>query len=187
MLCRGATVPKQVGNHFNQNSKFVAIGYCEWLLAYSRNFINSKIQLWSFVIKYLYLALSVGLSVCLSVCYTVTLVIPAKTAEPIETPFGLRTLVGPGNHVLDGSRSLMGRGNFEGRKGCPIVKNRCILRSSVQNGWTDRDAVWVFGSDEPKEWCVRWGSRSPMRWGSFGGKERSIVNHSDFPPWAVQK
>jgi len=27
----------------------------------------------------------------LSVCRSVTLVSPAKTAEPIETPFGLRT------------------------------------------------------------------------------------------------
>ena len=26
----------------------------------------------------------------------------AKTAEPIEVPFGLWTWVGPGNHVLDG-------------------------------------------------------------------------------------
>ena len=42
--------------------------------------------------------LSVGLSVCLSV----TLVSRAKTAEPIEMPFELRTWVGPGNHVLDG-------------------------------------------------------------------------------------
>ena len=32
----------------------------------------------------------------------VTLVSPAKTAEPIEMPFGLRTRVGTGNHVLDG-------------------------------------------------------------------------------------
>ena len=36
---------------------------------------------------------AVGLSACL--------VSPAKTAEPIEMPFGLRTWVGPGNHVLD--------------------------------------------------------------------------------------
>jgi len=35
-------------------------------------------------------------------CRSVTLVSPAKTAEPIEMPFGLRTRVGPGNHVLDG-------------------------------------------------------------------------------------
>jgi len=43
-------------------------------------------------------AWSVGLSVGLSV----TLVSPAKTAELIEIPFGLRTRVGSGNHVLDG-------------------------------------------------------------------------------------
>ena len=36
------------------------------------------------------------------VCRSVTLVSPAKTAAPIELPFGLRTWVGPGNHVLDG-------------------------------------------------------------------------------------
>jgi len=37
-----------------------------------------------------------------SVCLSVTVVIPAKTAEPIELLFGLRTRVGPRNHVLDG-------------------------------------------------------------------------------------
>ena len=50
-----------------------------------------------------------------SVCRSVTLESRAKTAEPIEMLFGLRTRVGPGNHVLDGSPDpLMGRGNFEG-------------------------------------------------------------------------
>jgi len=39
--------------------------------------------------------------VCLSVCLSVTLVSPAKTAAPIEMPFGFRTRVGLGNHVLD--------------------------------------------------------------------------------------
>ena len=38
-----------------------------------------------------------------SVVYrSVTVVSPAKTAEPIEMPFGLRTRVGPRNHVLGG-------------------------------------------------------------------------------------
>jgi len=41
-------------------------------------------------------------SVGLSVCRTFTLVSPAKTAEQIGIPFGLRILVGPGNHVFDG-------------------------------------------------------------------------------------
>jgi len=62
----------------------------------------------------------------------VTLVSPAKTAAPIEMPFGLRTLVGPGNHVLDGGQISVGRGNFEGGKERPIVKYRNTLRTSVQ-------------------------------------------------------
>jgi len=39
--------------------------------------------------------------VCCSVCRPVTIVSSAKTAEPIEIPFQLWTLVGPRNHVLD--------------------------------------------------------------------------------------
>jgi len=58
---------------------------------------------------------------------------PAKTAAPIEMPFGLKTRVGPRNHVLDeGSRFSMGRGNFEGEKGRPIVQCRDTLRSPVR-------------------------------------------------------
>ena len=68
-----------------------------------------------------------------SVGLSVTLVNPAKTAASIELPFGLRTWVGPGNHVLDGSPDLpMGRGNFWGENGRPIVKYGETLRSSVQ-------------------------------------------------------
>ena len=38
---------------------------------------------------------------------------PAKTAEPIEMPFGMWARVGPDNHVLDGGPdSPRGRGNF---------------------------------------------------------------------------
>jgi len=44
----------------------------------------------------------VAWSVCLSVGLSVTLVSPAKTVEPIDMPFGLRTWVGPRDHVLDG-------------------------------------------------------------------------------------
>jgi len=47
------------------------------------------------------------------VCRSVTLVSlsPAKTAEPIEMSFGLRSRVGPGNH---------GKGQFWGEKGSPF-------------------------------------------------------------------
>jgi len=47
-----------------------------------------------------------------SVGLSVTLVSHAKTAEPIEMPFGLRTRVGPGNHALDGVQIPHGKGQF---------------------------------------------------------------------------
>ena len=54
------------------------------------------------------------------VSLSVTLVSPAKTAKAIKMPFGLRTWVGPGNHVLDAGHNLpMGGGNFGG-KGHPL-------------------------------------------------------------------
>ena len=67
-----------------------------------------------------------------SVCWSVTVVIPAKIAELNEMPFGLRTQVGPRNHVLDGSLLLlMGSDSFEGG-GLAIVKYRETLLSTVQ-------------------------------------------------------
>ena len=56
-----------------------------------------------------------------SVGLPVTLVSPAKTAVPIELPFGFWTWVGPGNHVLDGGPDPpMGMGKFLGRMGVPL-------------------------------------------------------------------
>jgi len=47
-----------------------------------------------------------------TVKYRHSAVICAKTAEPIEVPFGLWTHMGQKHHVLHGrSRSPMGRGN----------------------------------------------------------------------------
>jgi len=78
----------------------------------------------------------VAWSVGLSVCRSVTLVSPAKTAAPIELPFGLRTWVGPGNHGLGGGPGPPWEGGivffFGGGNGSPIVKYRDTLRSSVQ-------------------------------------------------------
>ena len=53
-----------------------------------------------------------GLSVCVSVC-DVTTRYPAKTAGPIEMPFGMWGGVGHSNHVLDGGLDApRGSGNF---------------------------------------------------------------------------
>ena len=73
--------------------------------------------------------------VCLSVCLSATLVSPAKTAEPIAMPSGLRTWLGPKDHVLDGgSDPPMGMRKFWGENGRPIVKYRDFLPCSVQIG-----------------------------------------------------
>ena len=72
---------------------------------------------------------SVGRFVGLSV----TLVSPAKTAEPMEMPFGLRIWVGPWNHVLDGGADPPWEGTIlSGERGRPIVKYRHTMRFSVQ-------------------------------------------------------
>jgi len=57
---------------------------------------------------------------------SVTLVSPVKTGEPIDMPFGLRTRVGSGNHVLDGEcRSPIKMGNCEGN-GRHIVQGHFV-------------------------------------------------------------
>jgi len=56
-------------------------------------------------------------SVCLSV-WNVTMRYPAKTAGPIEMPFGMWGGVGDSHHVLGGGLDPpMGRGNFVVGKG----------------------------------------------------------------------
>ena len=61
---------------------------------------------------YYYYYQAVSSMVCPSVCLSVTLVSPAKMAELIEMPFGLRTRVGPRNHVFDRVHIAHGKGQF---------------------------------------------------------------------------
>jgi len=62
-----------------------------------------------------------------SVGQSVTLVSPAKTAEPIQMPFGLWVQMVPRNHNLDGGPDPpMDTGHF-GEKGASIVKYRDFL------------------------------------------------------------
>jgi len=84
---------------------------------------------------------------------------PTKTAEPIEMPFGLRTWIGPGNHVLDGGADArMGRGNFEGEGAshCKVQghsSHLCKMAEPIEMPFG------LLDFDGPKESCVRWGSR----------------------------
>jgi len=57
-------------------------------------------------------------AVAWSVGLSVTTVSCAKMAEQVVTPFGMRTRVDPGNHVLDGGPDPhVWMRNFEGEKG----------------------------------------------------------------------
>ena len=58
--------------------------------------------------------LSVCWSVSLSVCRSVTVVSPAKTAEPIKMPFRIMSCVDKGNHILDGVQMLPREGALLG-------------------------------------------------------------------------
>ena len=73
----------------------------------------------------------VCLSVTLSVGLSAILVSPAKTAKPIEMPFGLRTLVGRGNHVLNRDPDTHGKRQFLVGMERPIVKYRDTLQSII--------------------------------------------------------
>jgi len=67
-------------------------------------------------------------SIAWAVSRSVILVSPAKTAEPIEMSFALRTRIGPGKHVLGGSRSLHQQSQFEGEREAHCKEQR---RSTV--------------------------------------------------------
>jgi len=67
-----------------------------------------------------------------SVGLSVTLVSPAEMAELIEMPFGLRTRVGPGNHMFDGVQIPAWEGTILRGNGRPIIKYRDTLQPSMQ-------------------------------------------------------
>jgi len=73
------------------------------------------------------------------VCPSVTVVSPAKIPEPIQMSFGLRTWVGPRNHLLDeGPDPPIETGNFEGGTLQSSVQkrlNRLRCRLGCQLGW----------------------------------------------------
>jgi len=57
----------------------------------------------------------------------------AKTAEPIEMPVGLWTLVGPRKHVLDGAQNPHVKGQLLGERSCPGMPDE-LCRELCKNG-----------------------------------------------------
>jgi len=68
------------------------------------------------------------------VAWSVIVVSPVKMAEPIEIPFGLRTPVGPRNHVLYGGLEERVKGAIlRGERVQPVAKYTDSLPRAVQN------------------------------------------------------
>ena len=55
-------------------------------------------------------------------------------------------------------------------RGLSVGLSVCHTSKPCKNGWTNRDAVWVVGSDGQQKSCVRWGARSPLGRGNFKGE-----------------
>jgi len=89
--------------------------------------------------------------------------------------FGLRTQVGPGNHVLDGGPDPPWEWGIFGK-----VKYRDTLWLLVWKRLNRSLCRWDYG-------IIRWGSRSRHEKGQFWGKGAPIVKCGVFLPWAVQK
>ena len=75
--------------------------------------------------------------------------------------------MGPGNHVLDGVHIPMGRGNFEGDN-CKLQGHSAVI--CAKKAEPIEMPFGFLGLDRPKESFIRWGYRSTMGRGNFGGK-----------------
>jgi len=92
------------------------------------------------------------------VCRSVTVVGPTKMAELITMPFGLRTGIGPRNHVLDIGLHPPWEGAILRRVGaahCKIKGHSGV--SCAKTSWIDQDAASDLNSGEPKEPYIRSG------------------------------
>ena len=105
------------------------------------------------------------------VCLSVAVVSPAKTAELINMPFGLRTR-GPREPCVRWGPGAPWEEAILRGKERPIINYRDTTGICAKTA--DRDAIWVVDLDGPKESCIRWGPDPPMGRGSFGGKGRPL-------------
>jgi len=120
--------------------------------------------------------------VCRSVCRSVTLVSPAKTAEPIEMPFELRTRVGPGNHVLDRIQIPHMKGQFSEGKGashCKVYGHCMVICAKTTEPIEMPFGLWARMGLRNR---VLDGVHIPRGKGQFWGKGAPIVKHRDFLP-----
>ena len=77
---------------------------------------------------------------------------PANTAEPVDMPLELWTRMGSKNHVYMGVQIPMVRGNFEERKGRPVVKNMgTFCRELCKTAEPIEMPVWTWTGVGPRK------------------------------------
>ena len=107
---------------------------------------------------------SVCLSDCRSVSYTSE---PSKNSWTDRDAVWVMDLGGPREPCIRwGPDPPMGRGNFEGERGVPLWSIGTLCGELRKNGWTDRDAFWVMGSNGHKEMNHVFDG-SPECWGTL--------------------
>jgi len=86
--------------------------------------------------------------------------------EPMKMPFGLGTLVDPGNQLLDGSPDSHGKGNFEGEGAADCPSVICAKTAELMV------MLWLWAQTGPGNHKLDGGpdSRSSRGNGQFRGK-----------------
>ena len=122
-----------------------------------------------------------------SVGLSVTIVSPAKTAKPIEMPFGLWTGVGPRKYVLDGLQIPHAEEQFWGEKGRPIVNYRDSVASCEKTTKPIEMPFGMLSGVSPRKHLLYGVWDPPCARAILRGKGRPIVKYRDLLPWAVKK
>ena len=101
-------------------------------------------------------------------------------------PFGLWPRMGSRNHVLDGSRSSHGKGQFWGG-GRPTLKGRSAVSCAKTAEPIDMPfGLWTRVDRGPNEACMRWSPDPPCEGAII--RERTCPGiPDDTLPWAVNK
>jgi len=106
----------------------------------------------------------------------------AKTAEPIEMPYRLRTRVGPENHVLDGGPDLTWEGTIlRGRRGFPLCSIGTLYDEYVAKTAEPTEMPLRFWASIGPRNHVYMGSRLQISGGNeqLKGEGRPVVKYSD--------
>jgi len=97
-------------------------------------------------------------------------------AEPIEMPFALKTWVGPGKHVLDGSPDLPWEGTIlKEASYCKVQGHYAVICAKTAEPIMMPFELWAWTGPQNRELDELDGCPdAPMKRGNFVGKGRPL-------------